>query len=83
MRNLINIMDLSVEEIDELITVADDIKQNPEKYRGHVGDVSTVIRVALTGRTNTPDLYSISELLGRERVIKRLNDALKHYKEEN
>lgn len=58
-------------------------KQNPEKYRGHVGDVSTVIRVALTGRTNTPDLYSISELLGRERVIKRLNDALKHYKEEN
>lgn len=58
-------------------------KQNPENYRGHVGDVSTVIRVALTGRTNTPDLYSISELLGRERVIKRLNDALKHYKEEN
>lgn len=58
-------------------------KQNPENYRGHVGDVSTVIRVALTGRTNTPDLYSISELLGRERVIKRLKDALKHYKEEN
>lgn len=58
-------------------------KQNPEKYRGHVGDVSTVIRVALTGRTNTPDLYSISELLGRERVIKRLNDALNYYKEEN
>lgn len=58
-------------------------KQNPEKYRGHVGDVSTVIRVALTGRTNTPDLYSISALLGRERVIKRLKDALKHYKEEN
>lgn len=60
-----------------------EFKQNPENYRGHVGDVSTVIRVALTGRTNTPDLYSISELLGRERVIKRLNDALKHYKEEN
>lgn len=60
-----------------------EFKQNPEKYRGHVGDVSTVIRVALTGRTNTPDLYSISSLLGRERVIKRLKDALKHYKEEN
>lgn len=60
-----------------------EFKQNPENYRGHVGDVSTVIRVALTGRTNTPDLYSISALLGRERVIKRLNDALKHYKEEN
>lgn len=60
-----------------------EFKQNPENYRGHVGDVSTVIRVALTGRTNTPDLYSISSLLGRERVIKRLKDALKHYKEEN
>lgn len=60
-----------------------EFKQNPENYRGHVGDVSTVIRVALTGRTNTPDLYSISALLGRERVIKRLKDALKHYKEEN
>lgn len=60
-----------------------EFKQNPENYRGHVGDVSTVIRVALTGRTNTPDLYSISALLCRERVIKRLKDALKHYKEEN
>lgn len=60
-----------------------EFKQNPENYRGHVGDVSTVIRVALTGRTNTPDLYSISSLLGRERVIERLKDALKHYKEEN
>lgn len=60
-----------------------EFKQNPENYRGHVGDVSSVIRVALTGRTNTPDLYSISALLGRERVIKRLKDALKHYKEEN
>ena len=57
-------------------------KQNPEAFEGHVGDVSTVIRVALTGRTNTPDLYSITALLGKERVISRLEAALNHYKEE-
>ena len=37
-------------------------KQNPENFKGHVGDVSTIIRVALTGRTNTPDLFSITAL---------------------
>lgn len=57
-------------------------KADPDKFDGHVGDVSTVIRVALTGRTNTPDLFSITALLGRETVENRLNDALKHYKEE-
>ncbi len=59
-----------------------EFKQNPENFKGHVGDVSTIIRVALTGRTNTPDLYSITALLGQETVIARLNAALKHYKEE-
>lgn len=57
-------------------------KQSPEAFAGHVGDVSTVIRVALTGRTNTPDLYSITTLLGKQRVAERLNKALKHYEEE-
>ncbi len=59
-----------------------EFKQNPEGYRGHVGDVSTIIRVALTGRTNTPDLYSITALLGESTVRARLNAALKYYKEE-
>lgn len=58
-------------------------KQNPDAFSGHVGDVSTVIRVALTGRTNTPDLYSITKLLGKQRVAERLSKALKHYEEEN
>ncbi len=57
-------------------------KQNPDAFDGHVGDVSTVIRVALTGRTNTPDLYSITALLGKDTVISRLDAALKYYKEE-
>lgn len=57
-------------------------KQSPEQYKGHVGDISTIIRVALTGRTNTPDLYSITALLGKERVLKRLDAASAYYKEE-
>lgn len=57
-------------------------KQNPDAFKGHVGDISTIIRVALTGRTNTPDLYSITALLGESRVKARLENAIKHYKEE-
>lgn len=57
-------------------------KAEPEKFEGHVGDVSTIIRVALTGRTNTPDLFAITALLGDDTVKARLNSALKYYKEE-
>lgn len=57
-----------------------EFKQNPDAFKGHVGDVSTIIRVALTGRTNTPDLYYITALLGKEKVIQRLNNALNYYK---
>lgn len=57
-------------------------KAEPENFEGHVGDVSTIIRVALTGRTNTPDLFAITALLGEDTVKARLNSALNHYKEE-
>ena len=48
-------------------------KAEPEKWAGHVGDISTVIRVSLTGRQNTPDLYEIMQVLGKETVIDRLS----------
>ena len=48
-------------------------KAEPEKWPGHVGDISTVIRVSLTGRQNTPDLYEIMQVLGKETVIDRLS----------
>lgn len=51
-----------------------EFKANPEKYEAHVGDVSTVIRIAVTGRTNTPDLYEIMKVLGKDRVIQRLKN---------
>ncbi len=51
-------------------------KKNPDAFKGHVGDVSTVIRLAVTGRKNTPDLYAIMSLLGEEKVKERLADAI-------
>ena len=51
-------------------------KQEPEKWPGHVGDVSTVLRVSLTGRQNTPDLYEIMQVLGKESVTKRIQRIL-------
>jgi glutamyl-tRNA synthetase len=52
-------------------------KKNPDAYKGHVGDVSGVIRVAVTGRRNTPDLYEILQLLGKDAVIERINGAIR------
>lgn len=51
-------------------------KQEPEKWPGHVGDISTVIRVSLTGRQNTPDMYEIMQVLGKESVTTRLEKAI-------
>lgn len=50
-----------------------DYKKNPEQYRGHVGDVSTVIRIALTGRANAPDLWEIQQILGEAQTKVRLS----------
>lgn len=55
-----------------------EFKKNPEAFKGHVGDISTVIRIALTSRKNTPDLYSIMQLLGEDEIKARLNEALKN-----
>ena len=52
-------------------------KQNPDNWPGHVGDISTVIRVALTGRRNTPDMYEIMQVLGKEEVVNRLSSVCK------
>ena len=51
-------------------------KKNPDAYKGHAGDASTAVRIAVTGRRNTPDLCSIMRLLGKERCLKRLEAAL-------
>ena len=50
-----------------------DYKLNPDNYKGSVADVSSVIRVSLTSKSNTPDLYEIMKLLGKRRIIERIN----------
>ena len=55
-------------------------KKNPDAFKGHVGDVSTVIRIALTSRRNTPDLYSIMLLLGEDEIKARLSEAIGSWK---
>ncbi len=53
-----------------------DYKKNPEAYKGHVGDVSSLLRVALSGRRNSPDLWEIQQILGQERTKARLTQAI-------
>ncbi|QOX64242.1 glutamate--tRNA ligase [Anoxybacterium hadale] len=49
-----------------------DYKKNPDQYKGHVGDVSTVIRIALMGRSMSPDLWEIQQILGEEKTKDRI-----------
>ena len=53
-----------------------EFKANPDKYEAHVGDVSTVLRVALTSRTNTPDMYEIMKILGKDRIKERFEKGI-------
>ena len=57
-----------------------EFKANPDAYKAHVGDVSTVLRVALTARTNTPDMYEIMQVLGKDVVIARLQREIERLK---
>ncbi|MCR4719174.1 MAG: glutamate--tRNA ligase [Firmicutes bacterium] len=51
-------------------------KKNPDDFKGHVGDVASVIRVAVTGRRNTPDLYEIIQVLGYDEFTERIDRAI-------
>ncbi len=54
-------------------------KAEPTAFKGHVGDVSTVIRVAITGRRNTPDLCAIMQLIGLDTVHARIDAAITRF----
>ena len=51
-------------------------KADPQSFKGHAGDLSTVLRIAVTGRRNTPDLCSIMQVLGYETCISRIDAAI-------
>lgn len=47
-------------------------KKEPSSFKGQVGDIATLLRLAVAKRTNTPDLHDIMQILGEETVLKRL-----------
>ena len=49
-----------------------DYKNNPENFKGHVGDICEAIRVMITGRLKSPDLFSIMKILGKDRILNRI-----------
>ena len=53
-----------------------DFKKHPEDYKGHVGHVSTIIRIALMGRAQSPDVWAIQQIMGEEMVRARIGAAL-------
>lgn len=65
-----------MKEVCDLLGYASDMKaykENPDNYKGNIADVSNVLRVSLTTKAMTPDLYEIMKLLGKERMEKRFN----------
>ena len=72
-----------IKELAEEMGYAKEVKEfkaNPNAYKAHVGDVSTVIRVALTKRTNTPDMYEIMQVLGKDIIKSRFDNAKENLK---
>ncbi len=57
-----------------------DYKKEPDKYKGHVGDICEAIRVMITGRTKSPDLYSIMKILGKDKILERISLYKEHIK---
>lgn len=66
-----------VKELADELGYASNMKEykaNPDAYKGNVADISTVLRVSLTSKSQTPDLYEIMRLLGKDEMLKRINN---------
>ena len=65
-----------IKELSEKLGYAGNMKEykeNPDAFKGNVADVSTVIRVALTSSSMTPDLYELLRLIGKDRIKERFS----------
>ena len=51
-------------------------KADPDAYPGTVADVSTFVRQAVTGKTNSPDLYTVMQILGYDRTVSRIKSVI-------
>ena len=70
-----NIWFNKIKEISDSLGFAADIKDykaGPSAFKGSVADVSMFIRVAVTGKMNSPDLYTVMHILGKERTVERM-----------
>ena len=68
-----------VKEITEELGFTTDMKAyklSPDSFPGTVADVSTFLRLAVTGKTNSPDLYTVMQILGYERTVARIQKAI-------
>ena len=61
--------------VDAIVNMKE-YKKEPEKYIGSIADFSSIVRMAITNKKNTPDIYSIMQLLGREKTINRMKEAM-------
>ena len=55
-------------------------KQNPQDYAGSISDTSKFVRVAITGRENSPELFSIMKIIGAKECVKRINTLIEYLK---
>lgn len=53
-------------------------KANPEAYKGNVSHIAEMLRIAITGSSNSPDLWTINQILGEEVVRKRIGNVMEH-----
>ncbi len=68
-----------IKDVADMLGFASDMKaykENPDAYRGNVSDISMFIRIAITGKENSPDMYSVMQILGYDKIIERINKMI-------
>ncbi|MBP3368003.1 MAG: glutamate--tRNA ligase [Clostridia bacterium] len=68
-----------IQEIGSALGYTPDMKAykaDPDAFKGNVGDVSMFIRIAITGKMNSPDMYAVMQILGKEKVAERINKII-------
>lgn len=68
-----------IKDIAQTFGFASDMKlykENPNDYKGSVADISMFIRIALTGKLNSPDMYTVIQILGNDRASSRIQNMI-------
>ncbi|MBQ4252885.1 MAG: hypothetical protein II704_07555, partial [Erysipelotrichaceae bacterium] len=51
-------------------------RENPENFKGSISDVAEIVRIAATGYKNTPDLWSIMQIIGKDSTVSRIQKTI-------